>query len=385
MGDFIGTSSSTDNIIAALGQSNRVCDVCLLVSANSQWEEVMAAMQVPFPELTRLHLKLSSHNETLPAIPESFLGGSAPHLQYLSLSGILFPGLPKLLLSTVHLVFLDLLIPHSGYISPEAMVALLSMLASLDTLSLEFKSPQSRPDQESRCPPPLKRSILPTLNYFDFNGVTGYLEELVTHIDTPQLRLFSTIFINQIDFDCPRLPQFINRTPTLRSRAHKARVEFDDSRISVSLEARPRTHHIKIKWTEPDRQLLSVARFCTNSSLHPLSTVEDLYIVHRYRKRFWMIDAIESTLCLQLFLPFTAMKNLYLFKEFAPGIAAALQELVGDRISEVLPSLQNIFVEELEASGPVHEYFGQFVAARQFSNHPVSIFDWERGSDMRWM
>jgi hypothetical protein len=46
------------------------------------------------------------------------------------------------------------------------------------------------------------------------------------------------------------------------------------------------------------------------------------------------------------------VKNLYLSKEFAPGIAAALQELVGARITEVLPSLQNIFVEGLEPLGP---------------------------------
>ena len=48
---------------------------------------------------------------------------------------------------------------------------------------------------------------------------------------------------------------------------------------------------------------------------------------------------------------YRALKNLYLCKEFAPGIAAALQELVGARTTEVLSSLQNIFVE-LQPSGP---------------------------------
>ena len=37
----------------------------------------------------------------------------------------------------------------------------------------------------------------------------------------------------------------------------------------------------------------------------------------------------------------------YLSDKFAPGITAALQELIGGKIAEVLPSLQNIFVEEL--------------------------------------
>ena len=58
-------------------------------------------------------------------------------------------------------------------------------------------------------------------------------------------------------------------------------------------------------------------------------------------------------------------------QEFAPGIVAALQELFGDRITEVLPSMRNIFVEGLEASGPFQEKIGQFVAARQLSDHPI--------------
>jgi hypothetical protein len=79
------------------------------------------------------------------------------------------------------------------------------------------------------------------------------------------------------------------------------------------------------------------------------------------------------------YLPFTAVKNLYLCREFGPGITAALQELVGARITEVLPSLQNIFVESLQPSGTFQENIGQFVAARQLSDHPITISDWDRG------
>jgi len=62
---------------------------------------------------------------------------------------------------------------------------------------------------------------------------------------------------------------------------------------------------------------------------------------------------------LELLLPFPAVKNLYLSKDFAPGIVAALQEIVG---TEVLPSLQNILVDGLEPSGPFQESIEQFVA-----------------------
>jgi hypothetical protein len=50
-------SSGTDNIIAALGQSNCVCEVLLDFLAGWQFEQVLAAVQVPFPELTDLFLK----------------------------------------------------------------------------------------------------------------------------------------------------------------------------------------------------------------------------------------------------------------------------------------------------------------------------------------
>jgi len=72
-------------------------------------------------------------------------------------------------------------------------------------------------------------------------------------------------------------------------------------------------------------------------------------------------------------VPFTTVKDLYLSKEFAPGIAVALQELVGGRITEVLPNLRNIFVEGLKALGHFQENIGQFVAVRNLSDHPIAI------------
>ena len=112
-----------------------------------------------------------------PALPDGFLGGSAPRLQSLELDSIPFPALPKLLLSATDLVHLTLWnIPHSGYISPEAIVTGLAVLANLKSLTIEFESPLSRPDRESRRPPPPTRTVLPALTRFEFQGVSEYLE-----------------------------------------------------------------------------------------------------------------------------------------------------------------------------------------------------------------
>ena len=368
--------SITDNVIAALGQSNRVCQVFLRDLADWQLEKVLAAMQVPFPEL--VNLRLFSDGKSQPLIPDSFVGAFAPRLRNVSLSGIPFPGLPKMLLSATHLVYLGLTnIPHSGYISPEAMIALISVLSSLESFLLGFQSPQSRPNWGSLRPPPSKRSVMPILNYIFYEGVIEYLEDLVTFIDAPQLNHLCVTFFNQIDFDTPRLAQFINCTPELRKR--DAHVQFHDRSAGVVLSTRPICLEIAVSCREPDWQLSSVAQFC--NSLTSLSIVEDLFIEHEYSQLVWRNDAIEDTLWLELLLPFTAVKNLYLSTEFAPGIAATLTELIGSRIEEVLPNLQNIFVEGLEPAETFQKDVGRFFTARQLSDHSIAISHWDKYSD----
>jgi hypothetical protein len=155
----------------------------------------------------------------------------------------------------------------------------------------------------------------------------------VTFIDAPQLKFLNINFSNQIDFHTPRLAQFINHTAALRVRdeAH-VYLYFDNWGTGLALLARHDTLEIRISYKEPHSQLSFVAQLC-NTSLYPLSTVETLYI--GYKLLTWQsvkkTNDVENTLWLQLLLPFTAVKNLYLFEEFAPCIAATLQELAGGR------------------------------------------------------
>ena len=367
-------SSGTDNVIAALRHNFRVRQVELNLS-YWQLEEVLAAMQAPFPELTLM--ELSSDDKTPSVIPQSFLDISAPRLRDFSLYGIPFPGLPSLLLSATHLTHLHLTdIPHSGYISPEAMADFLSALSSLETLRLEFRSPQSHPRLESQSRGlPLLRYSFPFLNEFCFKGVTNYLEELVTRIVTPQLDGMDITFFNRIEFHCPRLAQFIGRTPL--GALDEVHLQFDDSTAGISLRNRTSGSDellINILCGEPDWQLSSMEQVC-NSVLYYHVSVKDLYIEHEYSQLVWKNDAIEDTLWLQLLLSFTTVENLYLSKEFAPGIAVALQEL--SIITGMLPNLQNIFVERLEPS--VERDF--IVAVQRLYDHPIAISVWRNDGD----
>ena len=255
--------SGTDNIIAALGHCNRVRKVKLLGLVDWQLEQVLVAMQMPFPELTDLQLEQREELSLVDtAIPDSFVGGSAPRLRSFRLYGIPFPGLPKLLLSATHLVYLWLTnIPHSGYISPEVIVALLSVLSSLKCLTLGFRSPESCPDRETRPPPP---SFIPALISLEFKGSIDYLEDLVTRIDTPQLDTMKIRFLNLMDFDTPRLAQFISRTPKLEKR-HATLLFYD---YMARIKLLPGTLEITISCRESNWQLSPSNRSVTPHCTH---------------------------------------------------------------------------------------------------------------------
>ncbi len=369
-----------DNIIVALRRSDRVYSIDLNVG-SSQLEKVSTAIQVPFPKLTDLSLTLK--DATAPVIPDSFMGGSAPLLRFLCLDAIPFPALPNLLLSTTHLIHLRLLnVPHSGYISPEAMVTCLSELTSLEEISLEFQSPLSHPDQKSRHPRPPTRSVLPALRYLRFKGVNEYLEEIVARIDAPRLYQLSTTFFSQVDFDIRELIQFIGHTPIIEA-PNDAHVIFDSRTAWVTFQPQASQFRVSIEQVkveilcrEPDRQLSFLTQICT-SSLGLLSTMENLYIYENRRLQLDWNDNIENAEWLGLLVPFTAVKNLYLSEQFVPRLAPALGELTGGRTTEVLPTLKNIFLEGFLPSEPVQEGIRQFVSARQLTDQPVDISVWD--------
>ena len=97
-----------------------------------------------------------------------------------------------------------------------------------------------------------------------------------------------------------------------------------------------------------------------------------------YSQRDWQGN-IENTQWLELFHPFTAAKNLYLSEEFVPRIALALEGFGGGGGgAEVLPNLQNVFLEGLQPLGPSQKGIRQFIVARQAAGHPVAVYPWDR-------
>ena len=365
------------NTIAALRHNDRVCQIDLGGFSQSQLEYIAnsALMQKPFPVLTDLRL----HGPDIRSIPASFLGGTAPHLRSLRLSSTLFPGLRRLLLSTTHLVHLDLHISPLD-IPPEAMAAILSALTSLESHCIHFLSPllMLEPALESRRPP---CSILPRLTKIEFNGPGEYLEEILARIDVPRLsRMYITFFDDTI-LDTPELFQFISRTPTLRA-LEKAQIAFYEEAIIFKFSSQTSDFgglRVEIPCTVSGWQFSSFDQAWT-SSLPPVPTLKDLYILEdRFDSPCWQ-DDVENTLWLDFLRSFVAVKNLYLPEEYVIRFAPVLQELVGGRTTEVLPTLENIFLEAFQPSGPLHEGIERFVAARRLMSQPVAVFLWDKGS-----
>ncbi|KAI0288633.1 hypothetical protein BC826DRAFT_971465 [Russula brevipes] len=362
---------NASNIIAAFEHRSRICRIHLSSIPNSVLKQLSAAMKDPFPALIHLWLSPDSDSEMVPVLPDSFLGGSAPHLESLWLLGVPFPAVPKLILSASDLGELCLLdIPHSGYISPEAMATILSALTGLIILSIGFKSPRSRPDRPS--PPRSTRTVLPALTYFKFTGVSEYLEVLISHIDAPLLDNFDIKFFNQLIFNTPLLCSFISHAEKLRSPSG-ARIAFINGSIMISLaEADCSSLSLKILCQASDRQLPSLTQVC-NSPFLSLFNLEHLEICDRLFLRpgpQWL--NAENTQWLELLRQFTTVKSLSLSKLLVPCVVPALQELSGERIMDALPALRSIFLPE-SLLLPVKVALTQFLTARQLSGHPVAV------------
>ena len=365
----------------AIVHDSRVCEINLSNLKTLQVRRLAPAMLKQFPALIHLKLGLDPYSRPAPSLPDGFLGGSAPNLQSLWLSSIRFPALPGLLFSATHLVHLSLWnIPHSGYISPEAIITNLAVLDNLESLTVGFESLLSCPVRENRHPLPPARTVLPALTRFEFKGVSKWLEIFMARIDAPLLDFLQITFFYQAIFDTPQLAQLMGLTTRFQT-LNEAHVDFDDDGVQVRYPSLDQTlderFRLRILCKELRWQLPSLAQALT--SLFPfIYIVEHLYI---YGSRYLPLQSqgdLESMQWLEISRLFSAVRNLYVSKVLAQRIAPALQVLIGESVASAFPALENLFVEKLQLSGPIQEAFGQFCAARQLFGHPVAVSHWNR-------
>ena len=384
-----------DNIIAVLRRNgNRVCQIDLDGLTKPQLDEISTVTLGRYPELR--DLRLGGHYDVKSFDNKSFLGGPAPpHLQSLSLDRIPLLRLPKLLSSASQLVHLRLSgFPISRNNLPKALATALSALTRLQSLDLTFRPPRSRSQwSKRRRQPSTTRLVLPALTKLSYLGVHKYLEDLVSHIEAPQLIESGLSFfedkelLEEVDLDAPQFARFIDRAPKMKARdeAHVHLGDFDATIRIPLLSPGPTSPNreltVDISDGEADWKLSSLGAVCASFSPF-ISTVENLYIKEDeyWQQAFYYF--LESWRWLDVLLPFTAVKNLYLPGKSTRDVMPALQVVVEQGIRGVLPKLENIFMDSTEVSGRVLIAIGLFNAVRRDIGQPVTLFisdgDWDR-------
>jgi hypothetical protein len=381
-----GIPEDEDDLIAALEHPDRVRRVELLIE-SSKVEEAVAAMQVPFPVLTQLDLFGPEYDAL--ALPDGFLGGSAPCLQHLHFRAIAFPELPTLLLSACDLVFVELKhIPPTGYgyILPEAMVGGLAALTKLRTLCIAFPSPTLPHGQGRRSPDPPMMAVLPALTTFDFEGDSEYLEDLVARIDAPRVDNVRIEYCVE-EVQTRQLSQFIGRSANL-AKFGRAELTIDYRKTCIILDhPQGECHQGRLSLTFQAREVgfpVPCMIDVLGQLVPMLSNVRHLSVLGehlrcRLRGECGPLRHHVSWEWLPLLRPFRAVEALHASGGLEEYIGCALEEIDEDMVTVVLPALRLLWLyddrigDDREALGSIE----RFLSLRQLSGRPVTMADTE--------
>jgi hypothetical protein len=290
---------------------------------------------------------------------------------------ISFPALPKLLLSSTGLVSLSLCdTPHSGYNFSDAIVDCLSSLTRLEYLQIDFPSFQPPSGLASRRPATLTRTFFPVLGSLLLEGVTEYLDQFLANMGAPLLDRVDIRFFDPPIFDTSRIAQCLCLAEKFKA-FDQAYVLFCRDQFSTVLSSRKGSTMLMLSltWENSSWELLGLIL----DSYDCLFRSFEIYQFEGYSLPNWPNET-GSAPWLHLARFLAATEYMYLSQGVAVHFAPALQELTGERATETLPVLRNIFVESLDSLGPVQESIGQFVAARQLlSGHLIDVQCWESG------
>ena len=184
-------------------------------------------------------------------------------------------------------------------------------------------------------------------------------------------------FFDQPEFDISLLRDFLGRTKILEA-PHRADISYSNCVSRITLFQRKgdvdfKVLNLLISCPTRYSHLSSLAQICS-SFLPPLLSLEHLSI-HKseHLSPGWQND-VEDAKWMELLRPFITVKDLVLNKPAVLSVAElALQRLIGQRVIEILPALQKIFLEGFQSSSPVPEGIGKFIAERELAGRPVIV------------
>ena len=324
-------------------------------------------MDKPFPILEHLSLLVVHDGITTLTLLTTFL---APNLRRLTLSGICLPKRLRLLTSTVSLSTLALLdIPASGYFRPRLLMARLQSLPQLEELSIGFSVPIPRPSAEREL---LGKQGTPVtlLKIFEYQGVSAYLERLISQMRAPLLDQLQITLFNQIAFTLPHLTYFVNRAEQIK--LHAVMVSFQRYGVSIasdfSYASWDKPFVLRVRCKPLDWQIDCMEQIC--SAFTPILSGVDKLTLHFEQIEMPTEWQVDGTTWQQLLRSFFGVEELLIDYELAKELSRALDvnEIGSD--PGFLPGLQRITYNVKLSEDRL---FDSFIQARQLAGRPISV------------
>ena len=326
----------------------------------------------PFLMLEYLSLSYTNRGDSNLILPKTF---HAPNLRHLHLASIDIPRRLQLLTSTASLITLVLTnIRAPGYIHPRLLAARLRSLPQLENFSIGFAIPIPRPSKESELFSKHGAIVtLPNLKHLTYQGVSAYLECLVSQIRTPLLEQLEITLFNQIAFELPHLSHFTNIIERLKFPI--AKISFGHNTVSVITEHRNTQQSggrlsLKVLCREMDWQIDCATQIC-NILMHMLLGVEALALQF-YTEMMpteWQNGEINGTTWHELLRVYNGVKELHICAALSQELSRALQEDDVGSDPGFLPLLGEI-VSGSEGSD-ADNLFSTFIRARRTVGNPV--------------
>lgn len=254
---------------------------------------------------------------------------------------------------------------------------------------------ETHPHPSQIHPPPVTPAVqaLPSLTYFEFNGASEYLEDLVSRLHGPALKHILITYLNQlVDFQVSHLSEFIHRSvaPEITPCKH-AKVTFSGHEVSFTIY--PHANHPSLDWGPLrtitkcegiDWQVYHMAEVLRQifarqpvkaSQPNTLFNVVHLKLKAEPEGTKDADDDVDWPLLLH---QFSTVRTLHVSQELAGHISHVLESVPEAMVAEVLPSLDLICL-----AGQPTSSVEKFTSARRLSGHPITVVNIEKEFDER--
>jgi hypothetical protein len=363
------TAKDEEGALLALSHHDRLRRIDLWMPAQ-KLGKLITAMDGLFPILDFLFI-FGDLKETM-ILPQTF---QAPNLRQIHLQRVALPIRSPLLTSTAGLVTLRLIdIPRSAYFPPNYILARLSLMPQLEKLVVSFHSPI--PNRDVVNTPIVAHVTLPNLRYFEFKGVSAYLEGLLAWISAPVLSTLRVHFFNQLTFTVPHLLEFMQTSVNLISNV--VRLAFNRNSVRLSTQSLDQNGQERFLWLvimcrHLDWQVASAAQIL--GTISPvLSVVKDLKLDHwEHNLSSEWHNEVDRAQWRELLRPFSNVNTLHVKEELAVELSRSLCSEDGEMPLELLPNLLELKCRGTGSGDAFSDAFTPFVNERQAAGHPVRV------------